>query len=247
MDALSLPELLFFAFVIVVSYSIRGGSGFGGVTVPLLALIMSLKILVPMVTVLGLVSSWSIVRREYRYIAWPALKRVAPWSLAGALAGLYFFSTMDSRALARGLGGLVMAYGAYSLWATYRMPGELRAPLKAVAALMGSLAGFVGTLFGSMAGMFYAIYLDMLRVAKNEFRASAAAILFGLGIVRGIGYLTVGAFDRDALIACAVALPLMGLGVYIGNRLHARLDPVQFRRFVALVLVASGVPLLLRG
>lgn len=246
MEALSIPQLLFFAFVIVVSYSIRGGSGFGGVTVPLLALILSIKILVPMVTVLGLFSSWSIVRREYRYVTWSALKRIAPWSLVGALAGLYFFSILDPRALSRGLGGAVIAYGAYSLWTTYRAPAAPRAPMRVVTPVIGGIAGFVGTLFGSMAGMFYAIYLDLLGLAKNEFRATAAAILFLLGVVRAAGYFAVGAFDREALIACAAALPLMAAGIYIGHRLHANLNPVQFRRFVALVLIASGLPLLFR-
>jgi len=53
-----------------------------------------------------------------------------------------------------------------------------------------------------------------------------AAILFGLGIVRGLGYFVVGTFDRDAFIACAAALPLMAVGIYIGNH--------------------SGIPLLMR-
>lgn len=246
MEALSLPELLFFAFVIVVSYTVRGSSGFGGVTVPLLALVLSLKIVVPVVTVLGLFSSWSILASDRRYIAWGALKRIAPWSLAGALIGLYFFSALDSRALARGLGVLVTGYGAFMLWGTFRALREIRAPMRIMTPAVGTVAGFVGTLFGAMAGMFFAIYLDLLRIAKNEFRATAAAILFGLGIVRGLGYFAVGAFDRDALIACAAALPLMALGIYIGNRLHANLDPLQFRRFIALVLICSGVPLLLR-
>ena len=39
-----------FSFVIIISYAVRGSAGFGGVTVPLLAWIMSLKIIVPMVT-----------------------------------------------------------------------------------------------------------------------------------------------------------------------------------------------------
>ena len=246
MDALSLPELVFAAFVIVLAYSVRGGSGFGGVTVPLLALVMSLKIVVPVVTVLGLFSSWSILARDRSYIAWGAMKRIAPWSLVGALIGLYFFSALDSRALSTGLGAVVMAYGAYSLWTTFRAAGEARTPAAIVTPVIGTTAGFVGTLFGSMAGLFFAVYLDLLRVAKNEFRATAAAILFGLGIVRGAGYFVVGAFDRDALIACAAALPLMALGIYIGNHLHSNLNPVQFRRFIALVLIVSGTALLLR-
>jgi uncharacterized protein len=246
MEALSLPQLALFALVIVVSYSIRGSSGFGGVTVPLLALILSLKVVVPVVTVLGLFSSWSILTSDRRYIAWDALKRIAPWSLAGALIGLYFFSMLDSQTLARALGVIVIAYGAHGFWRTYRPASTTRAPMAAVTPVVGTVAGFVGTLFGAMAGMFFAIYLDLLRVPKNEFRATAAAILFGLGIVRGLGYFAVGAFDRDALLACAAALPLMALGIYIGNHMHANLNPVQFRRFIALVLLASGVPLLLR-
>jgi uncharacterized membrane protein YfcA len=246
MEALSPLELLFFAFVVVLSYSIRGGSGFGGVTVPLLALVMSLKIVVPVVTVLGLVSSWSILRYDARYVSWDAMKRIAPWAFAGALAGLYFFSALDSRALAHALGALIVAYGAYSLWGTWRRAGEPALPARAMTPVLGVVAGFVGTLFGSMAGLFFAMYLDLLRTPKNEFRATAAAILFGLGIVRGLGYFAVGAFAREAMIACAAALPLMALGIFIGNRLHANLDPVQFRRFVAVVLLASGVSLLLR-
>lgn len=246
MDALTFPQLLFFAFVIVLSYSIRGSAGFGGVTVPLLALVLSLKIVVPVVTVLGLFSSWSILRQDRGYVAWSALKRIAPWSLAGALVGLYFFAALDSRTLSQALGALIVVYGLYTLWKTYRPAGEARAPMRAVVPVVGTVAGFVGTLFGAMAGIFFAIYFDLLRFAKNEFRATAAAILFGLGIVRGLGYFVVGAFDRDAMIACAAALPLMAVGIFLGNHIHANLNPVQFRRFIALVLIGSGVPLLLR-
>jgi uncharacterized membrane protein YfcA len=73
-----------------------------------------------------------------------------------------------------------------------------------------------------------------------------AAILLGLGILRVSGYVAVGAYGREALIACAAALPLMALGVFLGNRIHANLDQLRFKRFVAVVVIASGVPLLLR-
>lgn len=105
---------------------------------------------------------------------------------------------------------------------------------------------FVGTIFGSMAVMLFAIYLDLLKFGKNEFRATVAAILFALGIFRGVGYAAVGAFDRDVLIACAAALPLMMIGVFLGNHIHANLNPLAFKRLVALILIASGAPLLLR-
>lgn len=50
--------------------------------------------------------------------------------------------------------------------------------------------------------MFFAIHLGLLRFGKNEFRATIAAILFVPGVLRGVGYVAVGAFDRDALYHC---------------------------------------------
>jgi uncharacterized membrane protein YfcA len=244
-DALSAPQLIFFCFVIVLSYAIRGSAGFGGVTVPLLALTMSLKTVVPMVTVLGILSSALILRTEYRHIVWRDLWRVMPWCVAGVGLGVYFFKIIDTLTLTRMLGGFVLAYGLHSLWATFRRRLKVKLPMFAVTPVAGMLAGFVGTMFGSMAGMFFAIYLDILKHGKDEFRATVAGILFGLGIFRGAGYIAVGEFTRDVVIACAVALPMMALGVFLGNRIHANLNDVMFRRLVAGVLVLSGIPLLM--
>jgi hypothetical protein len=244
-EALGVPELLFFGGVVILSYAIRGSAGFGGVTVPLLAWILSLKTVAPMVAFLGLLSSLAILRHDLRHVAWRDLWRVMPWCAAGAAAGLYFFTTLDARTLAQALGAFVLAYGAYSLAITFR-PWEVRLPVRGVTPVAGVAGGFVGTIFGSNAGTFFAIYLDLLKHGKLEFRATVAAILLGLGILRVSGYVAVGAYDREALIACAAALPLMAIGVLLGNRIHAGLDQLKFQRFVALVVIASGVPLLLR-
>lgn len=213
---------------------------------PLLAIIMSLKLVVPLVTFLGLLSSTAILFKDYRYVSWRDTRKVIPYCVIGVLIGLYFFTTLDARSLAHALGILVLAYGSYSLWVTVRPGFSFRFPLKVVTPLMGTVAGFIGTLFGAMAGMFFAIYLDYLKLGKNEFRATMAAILFALGLFRGLGYLSVGSFDRDVLIVCASAVPLMAIGVFLGNHIHANLNQIAFKRFVALILIASGAPLLLR-
>jgi uncharacterized membrane protein YfcA len=245
-DTLSVAELLYFCFIIVISYAIRGSAGFGGVTVPLLAWVMSLKTVVPMVTFLGLVSSITILRTEHRHIAWQDLWRVLPWTALGVAIGVYFFKILDASTLARMLGGFVLAYGCYALLMTWRAPGKLQLPMYAITPTAGTLAGFVGTMFGSMAGMFFAIYLDILRHGRDAFRATVAAILFALGILRGGAYVIAGEFTHDVLIACAVALPMMGIGIFIGNRIHANLNDVAFKRLVAAILIVSGLPLLVR-
>lgn len=90
------------------------------------------------------------------------------------------------------------------------------------------------------------MYLDLLKLDKDRFRATVAAVLVGLGIMRGAGYVWAGAFDGDALVICAAARPIMALGVWTENQLHANLNEVRFKRLVAAILILSGVPLLLR-
>lgn len=246
MDGMTPLDFVFFAFVIIISYAVRGSAGFGGVTVPLLAWVMSLKVIVPMVTFLGLISSAVILYKNLKHVQWPALWRVMPYCLIGVAAGLYFFKTLDARTLARALGVFVTAYGAYSLWMTWRPTQTVSAPMWFVTPVAGGIAGFVGTIFGSMAGMFFAIYLDLQKLEKSAFRATVAAILFGLGIFRGLGYVSVGSYDRETLIICLISVPIMLIGVWIGNHIHANLDNTRFKRLVAVILLASGVPLLIR-
>lgn len=246
METLSTPALLYLCFVVVLSYSIRGSAGFGGATVPLLAIALSLKVVVPLVTFLGLLSSVAILARDHRYIAWRDTLRIMPYCFVGSMIGLYFFTILDARTLGYGLAILVITYGSCSFIATLHPVAAPRLPMAVIVPVAGTAAGFIGSMFGAMAGIFFAIYLDILKFAKSEFRATMAAILFALGIFRGTGYVAVGAYDRETLIVCAAALPLMAIGIYFGQHIHANLNQRAFRRFVALVMIASGAPLLLR-
>ena len=246
MTELTLPQWLFFAVVVFVSYAIRGSTGFGGVTVPLLALIMSVKTVAPMVTFLGIISSGLILRTDYAHVQWRPLKQLLPWCGLGVAVGVYLFANLDSETLGNALGVFAIGYGAHSMWRTIRPAPDRRLPMNAITPLAGTVGGFVGSLFGASAGMFFAMYLDLLKLPKIEFRATVAAVLVGLGVMRGAGYLWAGAFDRDALIICAAALPIMAIGVWAGNHLHANLNELKFKRFVAVILILSGVPLLMR-
>jgi uncharacterized membrane protein YfcA len=246
MLSLSYLQITYCAVVIVLAYRVRGSTGFGSAAaMPLLALVVPLKVLVPVWTLLGVASSVTIVVRDYRQIAFAELLRTVPAGLIGIAAGLYLFKTLDTRTLTLGLGALVVAYGCYALWMTTRPPAKPRSsPL--LAPVAGFLGGAVGTTFGTMASIFYAIYFDAIRLAKENFRATMSAMMLTLSVVRGAGYFVVGEFGRDALIAFAFAFPMMLLGIFIGDRFHGDMDELTFRRVIAVVLLVSGVTLMVK-
>ena len=117
--SLSALEIVYCFAVIVFAYALRGGTGFGAVLVmPLLALVIPMKALVPVWSILSVVAGASILRHDYRHIAWADFLLLMPTCLLGVAFGLYFYKMFDSPSLARGLGALVVIYGALSLRAS---------------------------------------------------------------------------------------------------------------------------------
>jgi uncharacterized membrane protein YfcA len=246
---LSLPLvwIVYCCVVLVLAYAARGSTGFGGaVAMPLLGLAIPLKVLIPAWTLLGLAAGITLLGRDRPHVAWRELAGLVPGTLLGIAIGLYVFKTLDAATLARSFGGAVALYGLWSLASTFRPPAKWRVPDRAAAALAGVLGGAVGTTFGTMASVFYAIYFDAIRMSKEQFRASMSAALVVLGIVRGLGYFAVDEFNRDVLATFAMAVPMMLIGIFIGDRIHSGLSDVMFRRVVAVALAVTGAALMLK-
>src|SRR3954464_6381907 len=145
MLSLSYIAIAYCAVVIVLAYGGRRSTGFGSAAaMPLLALVIPLKVLVPVWTLLGVASSVTIVVQDYRQIAVREMLRTVPAGLIGIAVGLYAFKTLDTRTLTVGLGALVIAYGCWSLWMTTRPAGQALSS-RAIAPAAGFLGGFVGT------------------------------------------------------------------------------------------------------
>ena len=248
MAALSPLELAYCAAVLLLAYGLRGSTGFGGaVGMPLLALVLPIKALVPVWTLLGFTSSVAILGRDRRHVSRRAFVEFIPWCLLGIAIGLYFFKTLDARTLARGLGVLVLGYAIYSWWGSLRPPANPRHRVpRAFGPVAGALSGAVGTIFGTMGTVFFSMYLDALGLAKEAFRATVSAMLLALSCARGIGYFAVGEFTAETWLMFAAAFPLMLVGIYIGDRIHVNLSERTFRRLVSATLFLCGIPLLLR-
>jgi uncharacterized membrane protein YfcA len=239
--------LAYCAVVLVASYALRGSTGFGGfAAMPLMALAVPMKLLVPLWTLLVIASSTTIIGRDRKHVSVRDIVGVVPSSVLGVAIGLYFFTTLDASVLKRVFGLLVLAYALYTLWKLARASGDSRGGSPVIAQTAGMLAGAMGAAFGTMSSIFLAIYLDARRIAKAEFRATISAMMLLLALVRGAGYVAVGAFEREAFALFAFALPFMLAGIYLGDRVHARIDDTTFKRLVCGILLVSGAALVAR-
>jgi len=248
MDSLSPLQIAYCGVVLLVSYSLRGSTGFGqAVGLPLLALVLPVKVLAPAWNLLGIISSIAILGPDRRHVARREFALFLPWCLAGVGIGLYFFKTLDPKVLSQTLGAVVLVYAAYSFLLSVRPLMADAAPAWLVRPLVSVLSGAVGTLFGTMATIFFAMYLNAGGMGKSAFRATISAMLLTLCIVREIGYAAVGEVTFESWIVFAAMCPATLLGIYLGNRLHSRLSDLAFKRLVIATLVLSGIPLILKS
>jgi uncharacterized membrane protein YfcA len=230
----------------VIAYSARGASGFGAAAaMPLLGLVIPLKILVPAWTLIGIVAGTALIGSDRKKVAWAEMIKLVPGTLVGIAIGLYVFTLLSSDTLAKWLGVLVLAYGLYSLWGTFGAP-KPHLPPRLAAVLGGVGGGMTGAIVGTMGSVFFAMYFDAIRLAKDNYRATMTAILLTLTVVRGVGYFAIGEFSREVWIVAAILFPSMLLGMFIGNRFHHSMSDLVFRRTVACALIVSGLALLIK-
>jgi uncharacterized membrane protein YfcA len=230
------------AAVLFVAYLVRGIAGFGSglIAVPFLTLFSPVTVVVPVVVSLDYIGSASQSVRNLHDIAWREQIALVPFMLIGIAGGLFLLTGLPAWALAKALGVFVLGFGIYQLLPLPPMRGS-----RLAATYCGLLGGLIGTLFGT-GGPFYAIYLNLRGLDRSTFRATFALNFLIDGGVRLIAYAVMGLMNRDTLLHIALALPLVGAGLYAGGRAHTGLSQRDFVRIVGLLMVASGIALFLR-
>lgn len=170
--------------------------------------------------------------------------RLTPFLIGGLLGippGVALLTTIDTAALRRGLGVLLLAYGTYALLA--RALPRITAGGRRADAAVGLLGGVMSGL-GGYSGVPTTIWTQLRGwpkdVARGVFQPFILATHVATLVV--LGGLTV---DATSVILLACALPALALGGWLGYRLYGRLNDAQFRRLLSLLIAASGAALLL--
>lgn len=136
-----------------------------------------------------------------------------------------------------------------SLFALTQLMGRqltLSKPTRRSEALVGGFAGLIGGMSGIW-GPPTVAYLTALGTEKSE-QIRVQGVIYGMGAVALLfGHVASGVMRAEtAPFSVALILPAV-LGMWIGGRLHDRIDQVAFRRVTLIVLLVAGLNLLRRA
>lgn len=238
-------ELLWLlAIFILFAYTVEAVTGFGSIVIALSlgALLLPVSQLLPVLVPLNILMTGWLSWRLRRYIDFPLLlTRILPLMGIGTLAGYLLLPVLNEQWLKPMFGLLVVWFAGRELW-RMRRSGASRHPDWLTAPLMFS-AGVTHGLFAS-GGPLLVYALAGTTLSKERFRATLISVWFVLN-----SSLTV-AFALDGRLYQALPLliwlvALIPLGVWLGGKLHARVDEQYFRRLVYVLLVVTGMLLML--
>jgi uncharacterized membrane protein YfcA len=230
---------------VLAAYLIRGISGFGSglLAVPLLAHFLPLTFVVPLILVTDFLASLALGTHTRRHARWDEVKPLIPFSILGVLAGTTLLVNLPKTPLLATLGVFVLLFGARSV---LNLHGT-RIVSRRWAIPAGLAGGAIGALFGT-GGPPYVIYLNHRLHDKGELRATFSGLFLIDGGLRIVAFLIAGLLlHAELLLTILATLPLVALGLFLGNRVHIGLSPLQMQRLIGMILLVSGTSLLWRA
>jgi hypothetical protein len=233
------------AAIFMAAYFIRGITGFGSglISVPLLALFLPLKFVVPLILLLDFTASIVIGGFNFKRVKWDEVGVLIPFGIAGVVLGTSLLVRLPPEPMLMALAAFVFVFAVRSI---LNIRGDK--PISRGWAVPASLTGgTVGALFGT-GGPPYVIYLTHRIHDKSDLRATFSALFFTEGVTRIASFLVAGLLMTSQVwIAYFAALPIMLGALYLGGRVHVGLTPLQMTRLVGVLLLVSSVSLLFKA
>lgn len=238
--------LITFAGVFLISF-LRGafGGGFAIIGIPLLSLVMDPLtaggLLAPLFIAMDLVAL-----RYWKPSTWskPDLMLLLPGLVIGIGLGYVLIRVLDHRAVAIVMAVITLLFVALWFAGGSQITVRPRSNPKAVAA---GLTSGITTMVAHSGGPPLAMYLLPLGLSK-EIYAGTTSLFFTVGnAIKAGPWLMLAKLHGNVWILIAACLLVIPIGVWLGWRLHARLDQQQVYRACYGLLTVTALKLLWDG
>lgn len=238
------PAILPVAGVVFLATLVRSAFGFGEalVAVPLLALVIPVRVAVPLATLLSVTVAGLILAQDWRKVH----VRSAWWlvlpTLFGIPLGVLVLTEVHPPAVKAAMATVIIAFSCYCLFGR-RKP---RLPDDRLAWAFGFGAGVLGGAYG-MNGPPLVVYATLRGWSPEHFRATLQGYFLPASAAGMLGFWAAGLWVPDVTRYYLVSLAPVVVAVVIGRAANRRMHPEDFVRYVHLGLIGIGLLLLVQS
>jgi len=241
---LTLVELGLCLLAVSAGAFLKGYTGFGAsmLWVTSLSLVLPPLQVVPMVLMFEVATSIYLFPGLWREVEWKSIVVLLIGTWATTPIGIYALSSLPPAPIRIALGLIVITAAILILrgFALRRIPGT--ATTLAIGGTAGLLNGSMG-IVGPPVILFY--FSSPIGVAIG--RASIITYFIGTDSVATVMFAGQGLISAEVLWRTLAFLPLLFVGVAVGNRGFLETDPAMFKKVALVVLIALSIALLVRA
>lgn len=240
------PAFYAIGYTAVLIMSLAKGAFGGGLAVlgvPLLALVVdpitATIMMAPIVSAMDPFGIWAYPPRTW---SWPDLRWMLPGIFIGLGIGALFVAYVDPRLVALAIASVTLWFTGRWLLVDRKVVTESRPVQPAKAVICSALSGFA-TFISHGGNPPVAWYLLPRGLPKTIYAGTLIALFLFSNQVKLALYFWLTAHNPATLLMALVLMPAIPLGVWLGRRLHDRLDEQKLYLFFYLLLGATGLKL----
>lgn len=241
---------LLLSLIVLVAYTTEALAGFGSMVIALTlgAQLYPIETLVPVLVPLDVMLNAYIVSRHHGFVAWGFFfKRIAPLMAVGLGVGIAVASTIEGGTLRIAFGVMVVVL---SLAEIVR---QLRPYRRGPAAVMGPVTsavcvGGAGVIHGIYAtgGPLLVYAVGRSALSKSAFRSTLATVWLTFNSVLIATFVVEGHIGTAEIRKTGTFVPILIVGILLGEWGHRRIDERRFRLVVFSLLLIAGITILVR-
>ena len=237
-------KFLYSLVAVLAGAYLKGYTGFGAsmLWMTSLSLVLPPLQVVPMVLIFEVVTSIALLPQIWRDIRWRSIVLLLLGTWAATPIGIYALSSLPTTPIRIALAIVVLIAAILILrgFALSREPG--RPATVGVGLMAGVLNGSMG-IVGPPVILFY--FSSPIGVVAG--RASIIAFFIGTDSVGTLMFAVQGLIDTSIFWRTAIFLPVLIVGVVVGNRGFVKANPESFKRVALFVLMALSALLVVRA
>ncbi len=237
------PSLAFVlsALVVLVTHALEAVTGFGCtvLALPFVSMLLGIDRAKFLLAILAWILALYIALTNIRRIDWREYGKILLWVGAGLPFGMFAFARLPRPLLIKLLGAFIVVSASIQLVRRFSRKGIGRAlPPSAYRVLL--VAG--GIVHGAFAagGPFVVLYAARALPDKGAFRATLCLLWVSLNTVLIVSFALGGVFTAPAMAELGLLLPVLALGIALGELGHSRVNAEAFSKVVFGVLMVTG-------
>jgi uncharacterized membrane protein YfcA len=230
--------------VIFVATLIRSAFGFGEalIAVPLLSLVISVEVAVPLATLVSITVAAIAVAQDWRKIHFHSAGWLVLSTLVGIPLGLWLLTGVAESIVKGILAVVIIGFSTYCLIS--RRPFQLKNDRWAWA--FGFGAGVLGGAYG-MNGPPLVVYGSLRQWSPEHFRATLQGYFLPASLLGMCGYALADLWTTEVNYYYLWTLPLALTAIFLGRALNRRMDGSSFLRYIHIGLLVVGVVLMIQA